>query len=197
MRNNANTGFTRLVWGPSNTSSFPALSVSSTNIIQTLGDGTAGGAFGAGGFTPVGIGTPTQVYNTAATAQVASIGATTMLANPAADRNFRASFYVGQLNAGTGCIATTGSVGVNLIYTDPITGNVYTQVLPIENSGGTALLSSLTLTAGTPAVANTGWTSINFRAKASTNIQFSTTYAAGGSCSVGQAYNIYPDLEAL
>jgi disulfide oxidoreductase YuzD len=195
LQNNAGTGFTGLNLG-GNTSSFPRLARSGTAMMQTLGDGTAGGSFGAGGMTPVGIGTPTQIFNTANTGQTASIGATTMFTVGAADANFIAHFYLGQLNAGTGC-SGAGSVGINVTFTDPITGNAYTVVVPIKTSGGTAFGTSLALTNGSPAVANTGSAELRIRAKAATVIQFSTTYAAGASCSVGQAYNIYPDLEAL
>jgi hypothetical protein len=195
LQNNAGTGFTGLNLG-GNTSSFPRLARSGTAMMQTLGDGTAGGSFGAGGMTPVGIGTPTQIFNTANTGQTASIGATTMFTVGAADANFIAHFYLGQLNSGTGC-SGAGSVGINVTFTDPITGNAYTVVVPIKTSGGTAFGTSLALTNGSPAVANTGSAELRIRAKAATVIQFSTTYAAGASCSVGQAYNIYPDLEAL
>lgn len=157
---------------------------------------TASTSIAAGGFTAVGIGTATQVYNTPAVTQTASIGATTMLANPASDRSYRFNVTVGQLAQGTTC-SVAGSVAVSLIYTDPITGNTYTYVVPMEISGSTSVPGSIPLSTSAPSVANVGNGVIQFRAKASTNIQFSTTYALG-TCSSGQpSYNIYPDLEAL
>lgn len=160
------------------------------------GNATVGGIVSAGGFTGVGTGAPTQVYNTAAVTQTASIGATTMLANPASDRNYRFNVYVGQLAQGTTC-TVAGSVAVSLVYTDPITGSAYTLIVPLHASGGTSNLANIPLSTSAPAVANVGSGTIQFRAKASTNIQFSTTYALG-TCSSGQpSYNIYPDLEAL
>jgi hypothetical protein len=159
----------------------------------TINGGTA---IAAGGFTPVSIGTPTQIYNTAATSQSASISATTMIANGAADRNYRFNAYVGQLAAGATC-SVAGSIAVNIVFTDPITGTVYTYVVPVLLSGGTALGANVPLSTSTPAVANVGNATIQFRAKASTNVQYSTTYAQGTCSSGSPTYNIYPDLEAL
>lgn len=195
LSNQAISDFTRLQLGGT-TTSFPGFSRSGTAVIQTLANGTAGGSFGAGGMTPVGIGTPTQIYNTAAAGQTASMSATTMFTVGAADANFKAHFYIGQLNAGTGCLGA-GSVAINVTYTDPITGNAYTVSVPLKTSGGVAFSTTIPLTSGTPAVANTGSAELRIRAKAATVISFTTTYAAGASCSTGQAYNIYPDLEAL
>jgi len=196
MSNNAVTSFTEQQFGCI-TSSCVGFGVTPTSIIQNLADGTAGGSFGAGGFTPAAtsIGTPTQVYNTAAVSQTASIGATTMLANPAADRNFRFNVYVGQLAQGTTC-TVAGSVAVSLVYTDPITGNAYTYIVPLSLSGGT-VGGTVPLSISAPAVANVGSGVIQFRAKASTNIQYSATYALGTCSSGSPSFNIYPDLEAL
>lgn len=150
----------------------------------------------AGGFTPVSIGTPTQVYNTAATAQAASIGATTMLANPAADRNYVFTVYIGQVAQGTTC-TIAGSVAVNIVYTDAITGNAYTFILSMDGSGGTGVLASVPLSTSAPTVANVGSGVFRLRAKASTNVQYSTTYSAGTCSSGSPSYSVFPVLEAL
>lgn len=195
LLNNAGTSFTRLLFGGT-TTSFPGFCISGVTIIQCLASGAAGGAFGAGGFTPVGIGTPTQIYNTAATAQTASIGATTMFTNGAADENYRFNVYIGQVAQGTTC-TVAGSVAVSIVFTDPITGNAYTYIVPLHGSAGTSNLANIPLATSAPAVANVGVGTIEFRAKASTAIQVSTTYALG-TCSSGQpSYSIYPSLEAL
>lgn len=185
------------------------ISRASAGVVE-VGNGTVGNASGgviaatlsgttsvtAGGFTPVSIGTPVQVYNTATTSSAASIGATTMIANPAADRNYRFNVYIGQVAQGTTC-TIAGSVAISLIYTDPITGNAYTYVVPLDVSGGTALGANIPLATGAPAVANVGSGVIRFRAKASTNIQYSTTYAQGTCSSGSPTYSVYPVLEAL
>jgi hypothetical protein len=202
VQNNAANGFSRLTLGPAS-SSFPALCPSGTSVLVGLANGNCtslvplnASVLSAGGFTAVSIGTPTQVYNTAQTAQSASIGATTMLANPAADRNFRFNVYVGQLAQGTTC-TVAGSVAVNLIFTDPITGNTYTYSVPLDVSGGSALGVTVPLSTSAPTVANVGNGTIQFRAKASTNIQYSTTYAQGTCSSGSPTYSVFPVLEAL
>jgi hypothetical protein len=154
------------------------------------------GLFGTyGGIATAGKGLLSELYNTAATSQTASIGSTTMITNAASDQNYRFSAYVGQLNIGTSCTGA-GSIGVNLIYTDPVTGNSYTVVVVPQVSGVTSLATTIPLTNVTPAVGNTGSFVYQFRSKASTTISYSTTYAAGSGCSPGQAYNIYPVLES-
>ena len=164
-----------------NASAATTLQIASTGIIARYDN-----------IVTVGNGLGAENYNTAATSQTASIGATTMVTAPAADTNYEFQAYIGQLNAGTTC-TTAGSVGVNLVYTDPITGSVYTVVLPIDQSGGTAFVTTVPLSSSTLTVSNTGSVTYSFRAKASTNIQVSTTYTAG-TCGTGQAYNFYPKL---
>lgn len=140
----------------------------------------------------VGLGVPAERYNTAATNQTASIGGTTMVTAPAADTNYEFQAYVGQLNAGTTC-TTAGSVGVNVIYTDPVTGSTYIVAMDAQLSGGVTIGTTVPLSSSTLTVGNVGSFRFSFRAKASTAVQFSTTYTAG-SCATGQAYNIYPKL---
>jgi hypothetical protein len=134
------------------------------------------------------------LYQTAATAQAAPIGVTSMFAGAAATKPYHVTFYVAQVNAGTSCTGA-GSVGVNVIYTDNDTGNTYTYVVPGQVSGGTSLVTSIPLTNTTPAVANVGSFKFSFNAKLSTSISYSTTYTAGsGTCSPSQAYSVYPTL---
>lgn len=161
-----------------------------------VGGIAASGAVAAGGFSAVGTGAPVEVYNTTQGGQTASIGATTMLANPATDRNFLFHVYIGQTAAGTTC-TIAGSVGVNVVYTDAITSAVYTYVVPLDLSGGTALGANIPLSTTTPTVANVGSGVFRLRAKASTNVQVSTTYAQGTCSSGSPSYFFAPVLEAL
>lgn len=157
-----------------------------TGILQTIGS-----------VNTAGLGVAAERYNTAATSQTASISPTTMVTSRSVDTNYEFSAYVGQLNVGTSC-TTAGSVGVNLVYTDAVTNTAYTFVLDVQLSGGTTLGTTVPLSQTSLAVANVGdFKSVHFRAKASTAIQFSTTYTAGATCSPGQAYNIYPNLREL
>jgi len=146
-----------------------------------------------GSVATVGLGLPAERYNTAATSQTASQSATTMVTSRSVDTNYEFSAYVAQLNVGTSC-STAGSVGVNLIYTDPVSGTAYTFVIDPAQSGGSTLGTTVPLATSGIGVANVGSFYFRFRAKASTAIQYSTTYTAGTGCSPGQAYNIYPEL---
>jgi len=146
-----------------------------------------------GSVATVGLGLPAERYNTAATSQTASQSAVTMVTSRSSDTNYEFSAYVAQLNVGTSC-STAGSVGVNLIYTDPVSGTAYTFVIDPAQSGGSTLGTTVPLATSGIGVANVGSFYFRFRAKASTAIQYSTTYTAGTGCSPGQAYNIYPEL---
>jgi hypothetical protein len=134
-------------------------------------------------------------YNKASVNQTASVSATTM-ATPGVDTEYLFSVAVRQVNVGTSCTGA-GSVAVSLIYTDPGQSSAYTVVVPFTVSGGTSLVTTVPLTNTTIAVANNGSSVIQFRAKASTNVQFSTTYTAGSGCSPGQAYTVHPILTAM
>src|SRR5207248_8962328 len=74
-----------------------------------------------GNVTTVGNGVVGIVYNTIPAATNANISATTML-TPGADGVYEASFYVTQVDVGTGCSVTGATLGVNLIYNDPYSG---------------------------------------------------------------------------
>jgi hypothetical protein len=203
LRVNSSTGYQWSSGGSSSGTADTGLGRSAAGIVS-IDTGTIGNAAGtlkaavlqAGGFTGVSIGTPTQVYNTAATAQSASIAATTMLANPATDRNYTFHVYIGQVAQGTTC-TIAGSVAVNILYTDAITGNAYTFILSLDGSGGTGVLASVPLSTSAPTVANVGSGVFQLRAKASTNVQYSTTYSAGTCSSGSPSYSVFPVLEAL
>lgn len=189
IASNSVTGFTLVA--TATTGSAP-LTITSTTAVANLTVQRINPLF-VGGVAVVGAGVSAERYNTAATSQTAAIGSTTMVTAPAADTNYEFSAYVGQLNAGTGC-AGAGSVGVNIIFTDPVTGTAYTFVLDTQTSGAVALTTTVPLTNGALTVSNVGDFKYMFRAKASTTVNYSTTYTAGSGCSTGQAYNIYPVL---
>jgi len=180
FRNGAANGFFNF---QNNTGGTTELAVNGANGFITTG----------GAVATSGAGVPFERYNTAATSQTASQSAVTMVTSRASDTNYEFSAYVAQLNVGTSC-STAGSVGVNLIFTDPVSGSVYTFVIDPAQSGGSTLGTTVPLATSGIAVANTGSFYLRFRAKASTAIQYSTTYTAGTGCSPGQAYNIYPEL---
>jgi hypothetical protein len=153
-----------------------------TKWLQTAtGGGSGGGGGGSGG---------TGVYSTPAIGQIASISPILMTTAPVADQQYMFTAFVDQQTAGTSC-TTPGSVYVNLIFTDAATNQSYTQVMQIQSAS--TLGSSVPLSSGAITLANTGSGYYQFTAKASTTVQYSTTYASG-SCSAGQAYNIYPFL---
>ena len=127
-----------------------------------------------------------EVYNTAPSAGSTSIAATTML-TPAAAGTFRASFYLDQVAAGSGCVGNT-TIAVNVIFTDPnalssTTVTVYTGTISANGAAGTVL---------SPVDS-----SYRLRAKASTAIQFSATYTAGTGCTTNPTYQLFPILEGF
>jgi len=135
-----------------------------------------------------------EVYSTVSPATDASIHATTML-TPSADANFAARFYVTQVDAGSGCTVAT-KVAVNLIYTDPYSGGAqpFTFVVPLNTSGGPSASPALSLSTDTITVANVATGAVFFRAKGSTDIQYSTTYI-NGTCTTRPRYRIVAGLE--
>jgi len=146
------------------------------------------------GLATAGNGVGVEVYSTVSPATDASIHATTML-TPSADANFAARFYVTQVDAGSGCTVAT-KVAVNLIYTDPYSGGAqpFTFVVPLNTSGGPSASPALSLSTDTITVANVATGAVFFRAKGSTDIQYSTTYI-NGTCTTQPRYRIVAGLE--
>lgn len=183
--NAGGTGFTRLQFGGT-TTSFPGFTVSGTSIIQTLATGGTGGSFGAGGFTPVGIGTPTQIYNTAATASAASVGPTTMF-TPALTGNYWFKSYLTQTVLGASCAGNT-TVVVKVIYQDPSAAGAQTISLGTYTIVNNGTIGVVPWTSGP-----TDWTFVS----TANAIQVSTTYTGGGSCSPAPTVQLTPILVAL
>lgn len=154
----------------------------STGELQCTAD--AGGGGGSGAFS--------KIYDTRFTTQRAAISATTMV-TPGADTTYQFSASVTQQDVGTGCTANaTGAVKVT--YTDAYTSNSLTLQLSMARGDGTTnvlyALNYQTIGQVSFATANP----LIIRAKASTAVQFQTTYTAGANCTTAQAYNFTPLL---
>jgi hypothetical protein len=126
-----------------------------------------------------------SAYNTAHAAGTSSISATTMITSAAATALYEFNFYIDETVAGTSCVGNT-TVAVNAIWTDPnastaTTLTVGTFTISTNGTVGNSL-------AGSP---------VQIAAKASTAIQFSTTYTAGTGCSSSPTVQLYPALRSL
>lgn len=144
----------------------------------------------------VGTGFPQIVYNTASAAGNASLGTTTMATVGASSATYRMNWYMDLTAAGSGC---TGATNITLVWT-------WTD--PQAAGSGSMTLNNITIAPGNGAPgANNNWnftgllpsdiSAFSFRAKAGTNIQYSTTYNAGTNCAPGPSYQIFPILEQL
>ncbi len=129
---------------------------------------------------------PSQViYNTASASTSASIAATTMVTVGGSAASYRFGAYLDQTVVGVGCTGNT-TVIINLIWTDP------------NGAGATTLaLSTFTITTngalGNSLVVNPA----SIRAKATTAVQYSTTYTLGAGCTTSPSYQVFPTLEAM
>lgn len=134
---------------------------------------------------------PSRIFNTAAAAGTASLGATTMTTVPAipvTGTRYNFNSYITQTVLGASCAGNT-TIVVNAIFQDPNAAAPQT----------TAIATFTVTTNGTlgivPITANSYAGAISFVAKPSTVIQYSTTYSLGGSCSPGPAVQFFPVLE--
>ncbi len=134
-------------------------------------------------------GQPGIVYSTASASTNASISAVTMATASGSGNTYRFSLYIDQTVAGTSCVGTT-TITPNIIYTDPNASIGFPSGLSNALIGGNGTPGQIGGTVGSV------WT-FNFRAKASTVVQYSVTYSAGGSCAPGPSYQIYPVLVQL
>jgi hypothetical protein len=138
---------------------------------------------------------PNVVYNTASSSTNANIGATTMVTVGGSGATYRLSFYLQLSVVGASCVGAT-SVTLNLIFQDPLAAGTVTNA-SVQNLTTSAAYNGVL----GAAFGNNSWTSysdsIVFRAKTATNIQYSTTYAIGSSCSPGPQYVLFPILEQL
>lgn len=137
----------------------------------------------------------TVVYSTASSSNLTSnITSTTMTTSGASGNSYRFSYYTDLTNQGASCTGNT-TIVVTLTYTDP-------------NSAGSSNLAGPTLSVpgGTNGTVGGAWLptvapiipmSLLIRSKASTNVQYSTTYNLGAGCAPGPGYQIYPILEQV
>ncbi|SRR6266851_964598 len=133
---------------------------------------------------------PSQiVFNTASASTNASISAVTMATASGSGNTYRFSLYIDQTVAGTSCSGTT-TITPNLIFTDPNASSGFPTGLSNALIGGNGAPGYISGTIGA------AWT-FEFRAKASSVVQYSVTYSAGGSCAPGPSYQIYPVLVQL
>jgi hypothetical protein len=133
-----------------------------------------------------------EIYDTDVTSSVASIGSTSMLASSSGNNKFEFSGTIAQVNVGSGC-TVPGSVGVNVIYTDQISGVAVTQSVAIDTG---TVVPALTLPFSTSTVgsANVGSFDYHGFAKTGTAISYSTTYTNGTCTTTQAAYGITPIL---
>jgi len=109
------------------------------------------------------------------------------------DATYRFGWYVQESVVGSSCAGNT-TVTVSLTWQDPL--DAAPSAVPffsaiIANSGnGTVGKIFNTLAAQASAA-------YSFRAKAGTDIKYSTSFSAGGSCSPAPKYVLFPILEQL
>jgi hypothetical protein len=122
-------------------------------------------------------------------AGTASIGATTLVtapAIPATGTSYKLSAYVTQTVLGSACAGNT-TVVVNLVSQDPNAASAQTTAIGTFTVTTNGTLGIVPLT--------TGPGSLPLIAKASTVVQFSTTFTAGGSCAPAPTVQVFPVLE--
>ena len=146
---------------------------------------------------------PAVIYNIPSAAGTADIPATTMTTAGANGGTYRFSFYADVVTGGASCAAAS-TVVVSVTFTDPNASSSVGEAVSLTNSGNTVATSNslggggLSGAAGSTIPSNlAGGGSIIFRAKASTNIQYSVNFTAGTSCSPPASYQVYPILEQL
>lgn len=141
LANNANTGFTRLTFGLE-TTSFPAFTISGTNLGVTLGDGSAGGTLTAGNL-----------------AAMSTCGATSTCANTALLSNAKIIIGSAPLVSGTPSAVTIS--GISPAFTSSTS---YKCTVSDQTAVATALFSvtyvsgsSFTITGGTALTDTVGY----------------------------------------
>ncbi len=132
---------------------------------------------------------PQVVYNTASASTNANIAATTMVTVGASDTTYRVVFYPQVTVLGASCVGAT-NLNFNLIFQDPVAAGTVTNTIGFVLAVTNGVL-------GEAAGYGFGAYTLAFRAKASTAIQYSTTYGIGSSCAPGAQYKIFPILEQL
>lgn len=166
---------------------------------RALTSNGGGGTYQMEGFPPdirspsVSTTFPNVVYSTPSVSTNANIGVTTMTTVGGSNATYRFSYYLSESVVGAGCTTVT-SVRVNLIFQDPFAAGTTTffQISNLTPNGNGVLGPGFDWTGGlTPVIT---W---DFRMKAGTIVQYSTTYNIGSGCAPGPQYVAYPILEQL
>lgn len=136
---------------------------------------------------------PSIAYNTPSASTNANIVATTMTTVGASNATYRFSWYLQESVVGIGCTGNT-TLAPSLIWQDPLdaAGGAVPFFSAIIANGGNGTLGKIFNTLAAQASS-----SYEFRAKAGTVIQYSTTYTLGATCGPGPQYVIFPVLEQL
>ena len=123
------------------------------------------------------------LFNTVQPAGTTSISATTLTTVSSSGPNtYLMGGYLNVTVVGTGCTSNT-TVQLNAVFTDPAAAGSTTLalgVLTVTNNGTAGNSLSIPLTP--------------IRGKASSTVQFSTTYTAGASCSPAPTVQVEPIL---
>ena len=204
---------TQYVDGPIQTTDFPASSILLTPVINGTPTGTGiqgtaaklasddgTGATAAplcrssvGGLTATGcLGV---VFSTASASTNANIGTTLMATSGASGNVYRFSGFIENTAVGASC-AGNSTITVSLIYTDPASVLVNTQLLGLETLAGT-FVQTFTITTNGGLTPMGSIVPINIRTTAASTVSYATTFTAGGSCSPAPKYIVYPILEQL
>ena len=143
-----------------------------------------------------GVGTsPRIVFETPITSIHATQGPVTMQ-TPAASGRYRFQITASQVDIGTSCSGTSTEVFL-LTYTDTDSSQVFSSATVGLVGGSASVVASWTIPTALGATSGFRSFSFTFNAKASTNITYTATYAAGTSCAPGPNVSLYPVLEVL
>jgi hypothetical protein len=182
------------------------------NILQV---GAFNGGTGANGTTfwrgdgvwasPASTTFPQVVYNTISATSTGNLGPIAM-ATPAANSDYRVTFYVEVTAPGIGC-NTISQVAITMTWTDPLAGgnstfgNGTTQGIFANLSTGLGVAgpaTSYTTGLGTSAGNATMLApTLTIRAKSGQVISYSTVAIPSGGCSTNITYQVVPILEQL
>lgn len=138
------------------------------------------------GLNTVAGGVPSELAQVDLTAQIASIGTTTLLAVPVPGQ-YRLSWNTKVTTAA----GTSSSVNLTIIYTDP-DGVVVTLTAAGINSTGAVATTPANSTTSTGALEGIP---LMLNVKSGTNVQYSTTYASNAAATM--QYNLHIKLELM
>lgn len=135
-----------------------------------------GSCLGSGGTTV------TVAFSTPSTPQIGAITSTSIVTVGASSATYRLAIPISTTVAGTGCSGNT-VITASASWTDP--------------NNQAISLNMTTLTVVGTAQSAIGSPPIMFRAKNGTNITYAVSYAAGGGCSPGPTFQVFPVVEQM